>query len=195
MPITSEPADFIDLETAQTYLHKEVNANPPTDTLAMIIAAAQNMIIRRVGQVSPVTAVDETCSFIGVVILDHRPVVSVDTVETRMGTVPEGSLVDGVDGWYLDGTEGVLRHTSRFPGPIRVTYQAGREPVPGNVTEAGLELVKHLWRGSQTAAGGGRPQFGDTADPYIPGLAHALPIRVRELLGLGSRDTDMPLVG
>lgn len=194
MAITTDPADFITLNEVKETLNKTV----PSDDqeLQRFLAAAQQMIIDRMGQVSPVTATDTVDTCRDVIVLDHRPIVEVTSVESRDGTIPEGDLLSETPGWYVDGSEGVLRHTDRFPGPVRVTYEAGRDPVPGNIHQAALELAAHLWRNSQHGSGGSRPALGEPDSLGLPGAAYALPIRVKELLGLNSQHgRDYLLVG
>lgn len=127
----------------------------------------------------------------GVVLLPETPVVAVTSVTRIFGggvTAPvvEADPVADVDGWTLTSSGGVLT----LPSPwwvVQVVYTAGLNPVPSNIRLAALELVAHLWRASQLNSGGGRPQQGETDQLFIPGIANALPIRVRELLGLYGR--------
>jgi hypothetical protein len=163
------------------------------------VATACQMIRSRIGEVAPVTAVvDVSTRRRDVLVLEHRPVISITSVQVLPGlaAVAAGDEGTGVDGWVLSAKDAaILRHTSRFPARVRVTYQAGRDPVPANVGLAAKELTAHLWRGPKLNAGGGRPSLsGDSAT--MVGSTFALPIRVRELLGLG-RDVpyDQALIG
>lgn len=178
--ITTAADPFITLEEAKRHLRMD-GLRPDDDTkLDGFIAAACATVVRLVGQVSPVTAEETvTVQRDGRALLSHRPVISI--------TSPSG--------WSLVNPEGIADAGSGGgSGEVAVVYQAGRDPVPGNIRLAALELVAHLWRGSQHANGaGGRPGMGN--EPVtIPGIAYALPYRVRELLGLGKPMTDEPLV-
>lgn len=193
--ITSEPADFITIDEAKAHLDKTTSGD---DTeLQRFIAGAQRKIIDLMGQVSPVTAEEDRCPnpVTGSIVLEHRPVVSVTLVEELPGgdTVPQADRMAGGDGWYLDGTEGLLRHTRSFPRLVRVTYEAGRDPAPENFHMAALDLVAHNWRRSQHNRN--RPGIGDQDAVVMPGTAYALPYAVRQWLGLGEHNTDMPLAG
>lgn len=193
--ITTIPADFITLDQVKDHLNKTSTADDAE--LAVFISAAQRMIIDRVGQVSQVTAVEDLNTFGDAVILSHRPIITVTTVEKLPGLdpVPQADEATDVAGWFLENPEGVLKHTRTFPDRVRVTYEPGRDPVPGNITMAGLELVAHLWQSSQHfRPSAGRPNL-ELDTTVIPGVNYALPIRVRELLGLGKSPTDRPLVG
>lgn len=194
--ITTNPVDFITVAEVKTHMDK---AGGTVDDVEMsgFVASACQMIRERIGEVSAVTAVVEHCTRRDVIVLEHRPVISITKVERLPGLalVPPGDAGTGVAGWVLESLEGILRHTHCWPGSVRVTYQAGRTPLPGNVRLAGLELAAHLWRSSQLNSGGTRPAFGDSETPVMVGSAYALPIRVRELLGLGKNPTDEILVG
>ncbi|MBX6382026.1 MAG: phage gp6-like head-tail connector protein [Microbispora sp.] len=194
--LTGTPAPFITVAEVKAHMDKTGTADD--DELEGFVAAACEAIRDRIGEVSPVGAVVEACARSDRLVLEHRPVVSITKVERLPGleTVPQGDRGTGVDGWLMqDPGAGILSHTSRFPGEVRVTYQAGRDPVPGNIRLAALEMAAHLWRSSQLNSGGGRPPLADDEQPIMPGSAYALPIRVRELLGLGSNPTDEVLVG
>ena len=194
--LTGIPADFITVAELKTHLNK--TAATDDAELAGFVAAGCQMIRDRIGQVSPVDAVDLTDGrrHRSIVLTEH-PVVSVTAVEVAGGeVVPPADPDAGIDGWELDGAAGFLRHTGLWPsGTIRVTYIAGRDPLPGNVRLAGLELAGHLWKQSQLNNSTARPSsFGDDVT-VMPGVAYALPIRVRELLGLGKTPTTEVVVG
>lgn len=190
------PADFVTVDEVKIHLDKTGSADDAE--LAGFVSAACASIRERIGEVAPVTAVVEACSRTDRVVLEHRPVISITKVERLPGLdlVPEGDRGAGADGWLMpDPAAAILEHTSRFPGDVRVTYTAGLDPVPGNVRLAGLEMAAHLWRASQLNSGGGRPAIADNEQPLVPGVAYALPIRVRELLCLGDNPTAEVLIG
>lgn len=185
--ITTVPADFITVDEVKLHLNK-TNTDDDVE-LAGFISAAQQMVIARVGQVSAVTAIEEFDGGLDEIALTHQPVISVTSVQELPGLelIPEGDEGAGTDGWVLSNLLGVLRHTVVFPNRFRVTYQAGRDPVPGNIRLAALELAAHLWQ-SQRGSSNARPSFGDAGGEYpltagLPAAYYSLPIRVRELLG------------
>lgn len=194
--LTGTPADFITVAELKTHLNKASAADDAE--LAGFVSAACQMIRDRIGHVSPVAAVDlsDGRRHRSIVLTDH-PVVSVTTVEVAGGEViPPADPDTGTDGWELDSDAGFLRNTESWPpGTIRVTYTAGRDPLPGNIRLAALELAGHLWKQSQLNSGGGRPQITGDDQVIMPGLAYALPLRVRELLGLGKNPTNEIVVG
>lgn len=194
--LTTVPADWITVDELKTHMDKTGTADDAE--LAGFVPAACYSIRDRVGEVGEVTAVVEVCSWSSFIVLEHRPVIEITKVERLPGLdlIPEGDRGTGADGWLMrQPGAGILEHTSRFPGDVRVTYQAGRVPLPGNFRLAGLEMAAHLWRASQLNSGGGRPAIADNEQPIIPGIAYALPIRVRELLSLGDNPTSDILVG
>lgn len=193
--ITGVPADFITVAELRTYLRKSSTAEDAE--LGRFVSAACQMIVERVGQVSPVACVSDRRIRGGVVVLEHRPVISVTSVVELPGgaAVAAADPVAGTDGWTLTSPEGVLTVSGRWCRRIRVVYVAGRDPVPTDYTLAALELAGHLWRSSQLNQNGGRPAIGDGDPMVVPGSGYALPYRVRELLGLGKQPTDEPIVG
>lgn len=184
--IITQPANFVTLDEAKKHLKKTGTADD--GDLPGFITAAEAMIVDRIGQVAAVTAVEDLDGNLRELALTHQPVISITSVQELPGltTVPEGDEGANVDGWVFSNLFGVLRHTVVFPNRIRITYQAGRDPIPGNIRLAALELTAHLWR-SQRGETNTRPSFGG-ADEYpltagLPAAHYALPIRVRELLG------------
>lgn len=192
----TDPDAFISL--ADLKHHVDRAQSDTSDDAEMIghLRSACEMIRDRIGHVTPVTFTRDVNAR-EVIVLGEHPVISVTSVATLPGlvAVAQAGPATGVAGWTLeDGPAGILTHTSRF-GYVRVTYRAGRTPVPGNVRLAALELAAHLWRSSQLNSGGNRPALGDNETPVFPGSSYALPTRVRELLGLGKLPTSEVLVG
>lgn len=192
--ITGVPFDFISANELRTHLRKTTSADD--GQLMRFASAACQMIVERVGQVSPVAAISDGCVRGGVFVLEHRPVVSVTSVVQLPGgeAMSAGDPIAGTAGWVLTSPEGVLS-VPGWSGRVRVTYVAGRDPVPATFTMAALELAAHLWRSSQLNQSGGRPALGDGDQTLVPGTGYALPHRVRELLGLSKLPHDEPLVG
>ncbi|MFZ3569421.1 hypothetical protein ACNYS0_20945 [Streptomyces sp. BH034] len=126
------------------------------------------------------------------VVEDHRvgaaaelalwqtPVVALTAVDS----LATGGTAYAVEDLTLDAMTGVIARHDRGPlyGPLRVTYEAGRNIVPANITAAAKIILQHLWR---TQQGPGRPQVGtgdfDVSEP-IPGLGYAIPNRAVQLL-------------
>lgn len=192
--ITEPPADFISVAELKAHLNKASTGND--SELASFASTACQMIVDRMGQVSPVVAVVEVPGGGPVVVLEHRPVISVTSVQQLPGgaAVDAADVVAGTAGWVLDSPEGVLRHTGVRFGRVRVTYVAGRDPVPATFRMAALELAAHLWRTSQHNTGGGRPALVSD-EQVVPGVSYALPYSVRQLLGLDKRPQDEVFVG
>jgi hypothetical protein len=187
----ADDGDFISLTDAIEHLKKK-SLTPDAEKLRVFISAACQMITDRMGQVSPATVVHDAAAR-RAVVLPRRPVISITTVQRLPGLdpVPAADEPAGVTGWVLDSREGVL---SGCCGRVRVTYRAGRSPLPANFRLAALELVAHLWRTSQLNAGGGRPGVG-VDEVVVPGVSYALPYNVRQLLGLDKRPQAEIVVG
>ena len=185
---TSTPNPFIEVDDLKAHLKKSGSGDD--EELETFVGAACEMIRDLVGEVAEVTAVDHRSltSRRDKLVTAHRPVISITSIEDASGTALDSST------YTLANPEGVI--TGAFAGDLTITYVCGRNPVPDNVTLAALELGAHLWRASQNGGAAGAPQFNDASDGVqLIGSAFALPIRVRELLGLGRRGTDEPLIG
>lgn len=183
--LTATPDPFITVQQLKTHLKKEGTAND--DELQTFVGAACQMIRDLVGEVAEVEATDvRTLRGVRRIVTEHRPVVSLDSATDADGN-------DITDAFTLANSEGVI--DGAFNGQVTIRYTCGRQPVPDNITLAALELGAHLWRASQNGGAAGAPSFNDASDGVqLIGSAFALPIRVRELLGLGRRGTDEPLI-
>jgi hypothetical protein len=178
----ADPGAFISLADLKRHLNKTGVGDD--DELRRFAVAACAMVEDRIGHVTPVTLVHEVRAGRRLV-LPQRPVVEVVSVQRLPGLEP----VEAV----LTSPEGVVE-LAGGRGMVRVTYRAGRTPIPGNVRMAALELAAHLWRTSQLNSRGGRLPVGE-ADQYMPGVTFSLPYSVRQLLGLDKRPRDEVLVG
>lgn len=202
---TVEAADgggaFISLAEVKRHLKK--TKVDDDDELLEFVTAACSAIEERIGPVTPVTVTEEVPATwrTNTIVLDHTPVIAVTSVVLAgdpVTTIPPFDPDTHVDGWQLAAGAGVLTHSRRFPrGTIRVTYMAGRTPLPGNIRLAALELTAFLWRSIKMYGNGGRPGAPGVDDTLaIRGAAYALPNRVKELLGLGNQQpTDSVLIG
>ncbi|MGW0805266.1 hypothetical protein [Nonomuraea sp. NPDC002799] len=186
----AEGAPFVSLADQKHHL-KKTNADDD-EKLRGFIAAACSVIEDRMGHVTPVAL---TTDGHGCTVILDRPAISVTSVVQMPGgtTVPAADELAGTDGWTLHAGAGVLK-LSRSYGRLRVTYRAGRSPLPGNFRLAALELAAHLWRTSQHNTSGGRPSLG-VDETVVPGVSYALPYNVRQLLGLDKRPQEEVLVG
>lgn len=191
-----EPADdmpFISVADAREHLNK---TSADDEHLRGFVGAACQLIEDRMGAVSPRTVTADVTARCGVIVLPRRPVISITSVVRLPGgaVVPPADALAGTPGWTLESPEGVLAVPLWF-GRVRATYRAGRSPLPKNFRLAGLELIKHLWQGSQHNNGGGRPVLdSDTIAASV--RPFAMPYRVMELLGLRKdQERDEVFVG
>lgn len=192
-----EPAEgcaFVSLADARQ--HPRLSGEDDEQLRGFVDTACQ-MITDRMGAVAPVTVVADKSARQGVLVLPRRPVVAITSVQRLPGlaAVPAADLATGTVGWTLDSPEGVLS-VSGWTGMVRVTYRAGRSPLPQNFRLAALELIAHLWRGSQNNQAGGRPALGDSDATFASIKPFAMPFRVMELLGLKKdQERDEVFVG
>ncbi|AQZ67635.1 unnamed protein product [[Actinomadura] parvosata subsp. kistnae] len=193
----AEGAPFVSLADAKEHLRKDRLLTEDDEALRRIIGAACQVIEDRVGHVTPQTVVADVSACRGVAVLPDRPVISIVSVVRLPGgaAVPAADPLAGTDGYRLKHSEGVLLLPDWY-GDFRVTTRVGRTPLPLNFRLAGLDLIKHLWQGSQHNNGGGRPMLGDSDAIAASIRPFALPFRVMELLGLKkTQERDEPLVG
>ncbi|WP_405149439.1 hypothetical protein OG589_14525 [Sphaerisporangium sp. NBC_01403] len=185
-------AAFISVGDARQHLRKDVD----DEQLRWYVATACQMITDRMGVVSPTVVVAERRAHRGTVVLPTRPVIAITSVQRLPGleVVPADDAATSARGWTLESPEGLLSVSGS--SLVRVTYLAGRNPLPPNFRMAALELVAHLWRGSQHNQAGGRPPLGDGDALSASVRPFAMPYRVLELLGLKKdQERDEPLVG
>jgi hypothetical protein len=191
----AEGAPFVSLADAKHHLR--MTFDDEDEALRGFVAAACQVITDRMGAVSPEPVVADRPVRRGMVVLPRRPVISVTSVVLLPGggAVEAADAVAGTDGWTLLSSEGLLS-VSGGATAVRVTYRAGRSPLPQNFRLAALDLVKHLWQGSQHNGGGGRPMLSDSDAIAASVKPFALPYRVMELLGLRKdQERDEPFVG
>lgn len=198
--IDVEPAEgspFISLTDTKEHLKKSQIVTEDDEALRRFIGAGCGVIEDRMGHVSPRTVVADLSARRGVVVLSERPVISIVSVVKLPGgeVIPPADALAGTDGWKLKNSEGVLL-VPAWCGDVRATWRVGRSPLPQNFRLAGLDLIRHLWQGSQHNQAGGRPALGDSDAIAASVKPYALPYRVSELLGLARhQERDEPLVG
>jgi hypothetical protein len=193
----ADDGDFISVADAKHHLKRQGTTSAIDDEkLRSFVSSACQMITDRMGQVSPTTVVHDVTKLGDTIVLPTRPVISVTSVQRLPGlaVLPQADEGAGVHGWKPPSVEGVLEHTTTFGGRVRVTYRAGRTPLPANFRLAALELTGHLWRTSQHNPAAGRPVL-QADEQVVPGVTFALPYTVRQLLGLDKRPQDEILVG
>lgn len=181
--VPADDGDFVSLADVKHHL-KKIGTEDDED-LRGFIGAGCRLITDRMGAVAPVTVVVDRPVRRGMVVLPTRPVISITSVVRLPGgeVIPAADALAGTNGWKLESAEGVLS-VSGWCGEVRITLRVGRTPLPPNFRLAGLELIAHLWRGSQHNQAGGRPALGDSDAIAVSVRPFAMPYRVMELLGL-----------
>jgi len=171
--------------------HQNITTSTDDAELSDILAAAVEVTEGIVGPLRG-RSVTETHRRVAsdVVILRHRPVLSLDAVAQRAyaGWEPVGQLLADFD---VDPDAGLLRLASGYPirGDITVTYTAGFDTVPQAVWLATLIIGAHLWetqRGSQPL-----PLQGSDPDVLPSGAGFAIPNRAAELLAPYARGSQV----
>jgi hypothetical protein len=149
--------------------------NGDDDALQAALDAAETMIARHIGPLTPTAKVDVVRGCSTTLTLESFPVISLTSVVDVFGTTLTLSTL------HLDTGSGVIRFSppwqTFYASTYTVTYQAGWATVPGDVMQAIIELTRHLWKPRNAASNrsGGSPS-DSTPMPY------ALPNRVQEYL-------------
>lgn len=183
----ADPGFVVSLSDAKAHLNIPASRTGDDEELRSFIEATTAVVERFAGAV---LRASHTQTFDGgreAVVLAHTPILSV-------ASAAESGAVVAPSGYSLDGDSGVLTrmaggYRSRWlpgTGNVAVTYTAGRQVIPANVTRAALIILKHMWE-TQRASGGGRPGLGEeVADPatyVVNPNAYTVPYRALELLG------------
>lgn len=158
----------VPLADVKAFLNIETAAHDAE--LAAVVERAEAMIADRCGPLSSVTVTEERVRSGG--SLRVTPVISVTSATGPSG---EAVTLDDV------GSSGVI-FTPLSLAYVDVTYQAGRESLPGALETGVLELVRHLWSSQR----GGSPRPGAASSPRVgvavAGAAYTWPIRVTEAI-------------
>ncbi len=166
-----------DVEDAKRHLAigATLTADQEAD-LEEALATAILMIERRTGPLTPKAFTQTVHSRRGSVLLDKRPVISIDSVTALTGSAPSAG-----DLW-ADPVTGVVsgRDGSGVVGDFTLTYTAGRSDVPDNIRRAVLRTVRHLWN---VQRGNTRRPTDDDSMQSTSGSGYALPWAAIEMLG------------
>jgi uncharacterized phiE125 gp8 family phage protein len=183
----ADPGFVVSLADAKAHLNIPTSRVEDDEELRSFIEATTAVVERYAGAVLRASHTQTSDGGRDAVVLAHTPVLSVTSVTESGATV-------AASGYDLDEDSGVLtRMSGRYrrcwldgAANIAVTYTAGRQVIPANISRAALIILKHMWE-TQRAAGGSRPALGgEVADPatyVVNPSAYAIPYRALELLG------------
>lgn len=198
----ADTLDVLTFDEAKEAVGKGAGDSTEAAVLARYVTNVSRLFDQRFGPVvarsiSGEDHPDAECS--SEILLRFRPVSAVATVTeypTTTGTVltlweftsqpdigyqlwpypPQAALFDGTV------TRMAGRRPSRFRGPVRVTYTAGRysstTAVDARFKNAAVICLENLWRDRQQSAG----QFGEFETPIASFPTFALPRAAEELL-------------
>lgn len=170
------------------------------DQLSELLVTACECIEDLKGRIAaaPITGELGVVQRLGIVLLDEKPVASVQSVALVRGdgtsvTIPAADPVAGVAGWTLASAGGVLTVPAcgdanvHLGSTVVVDYTVGVDPIPSRYVSAVKWLTQHLWDSSQVNTSGGRMDLGEEDTEYVRGMSgasYALPFKVREILGI-----------
>ena len=171
-----EQAGILSLAEAKQQLNIDPEDTGDDEEIAGFIRSVTAICERHAGAILRATHV-ETHSGGYAIALNHTPVLSVTSVLAAVTGVPDQDVAD-LD---VDRAAGVVRRRDGcfIPGPVRVTYEAGRASISPNIRQAALVLLQHMW---ETQRGTALPRFG-AEETWDPRLGFSIPRRALELLG------------
>jgi hypothetical protein len=183
VPVLVSPTDTaVPLNEVKEYLQKDLVKITNDDELLRFLRVAEAAIGHKTGPLVPEARVEKYDGGSDAIVLRSPVAVSLTSVTFADGTT--STLAD----YDLDPTTGILgwnyNTTGRFPSGRRnvtVAYTAGFAAIPDDLTQAVMELVRHLWKTQRGASTGVRPGFDDNQEP-VPGAFSTWPTRVQELV-------------
>lgn len=202
--VRSANTGIISLTEAKRQLNKRLEDTSDDDELLDWIDAITVALEKHTGPIVPRTVI-ETHSVDRLqasITLRRRPVLSVTSVrefwgpgDIRNPTVFNDAGPSYADDAYLfdASTSSVMRYSggyqTRWPvgyDNVRITYVAGRTPIPQNLRLAAKELLSHVWRQSQLTGGNSRPVPRGTGSESLAERQEKevkIPARVLTLIG------------
>lgn len=168
-----------------TQIKKQLNI-PLTDTgdddeLLQFGASVTQVIENHVGAVTQRTVTETFNGGRPALLLSTRPVLSITSVTDTGNVLASGDYSLNTEAGVLTRVSGVYP-LPFLPGvnSVTVTYLVGTAAVAGNVLQAALIIMQHMWD-TQRPAGGG--PYAQGSDDYDPRYSYSIPRRALELLG------------
>ena len=133
------------VEVPDVRAHLHIGDDDFDAEIAEWIAGASDLVESRLGFASPVAVVETVQARNGVLVLNHLPVLSVESVTAVSTAVPV--VVDPVLTLVPGGSESGVIRFSDWSGCdlVTVAYTAGRATVPAVHRSCVLLLVQWLW--------------------------------------------------
>lgn len=189
-------AGIVSLRAAKLHLNKSLTDTSDDEEILDWIDALTVALEKEVGPIVPRPYVETFSGGKPQLFLTYTPVVAVTEIrevwgagDIRILDVETSGGPYGDDDYLIDLDTGVLTrrtggYAQSFPwgyDNVRVTYSAGRVPLPPHYRIAMLELLSHHWRASQLASGATRPRTDVPTD--TTGMGYGMPNRVTTILG------------
>lgn len=189
-------AGILSLREAKEHLNKSLTDTSDDDEILDWIDALTIAVEKETGPIVPRPYVETFDGGKRQLFLTYTPIVSVSEVREVWGDADIRILTPEVSGgpygdndYYVDLDTGMIeRRNGGYPQSfpfgcmnVRVTYSAGRTPIPANLRLATRELLSHHWRASQLSSGATRPRSDVPADSTI--MQYGMPNRVTTLIG------------
>ncbi|WP_413207012.1 hypothetical protein [Rhodospirillum sp. A1_3_36] len=166
--LTAPPVDLLDLETTKADVAALLAMTPVDDTyLGKLIARASAAAQSYVGRPLGLGSYKETVYVEGetsVLMLSRWP------IQTVQGITLDGEPLDESVTWTLEEGGYLSVRPRCWPrGLISVSYDAGYSPIPGDVEEATLLILKQSLGGMESVPGMKSLGVGDVSVSWGPG--------------------------
>lgn len=169
---------------------KQLNIRAETTTndeeLQDFVDSVTEVVEDVVGPVHPREVVEvRELNYSPVFVLSYAPVIEVlSLVPVQLG----GPMiaVSDVDAEPRSGVLRLIDPTARFRGVQRITYRAGRDPVPKNINLGTRIVVAHLWK-TQRAQLGARGGYSSEEDLVPTPSGFLIPHRAMTLFQPSAR--------
>ena len=169
---------FTTVDDAVRYARIESPSANDLATLAGFVAAADEQLTSKVGPLEPATVTEKrSANGTGTLVLTETPVISL----TSLTPILLGMPVVPMELLNVDERSGVVERIDFLPlcGRWTVVYQAGFATLPATVKTAGLDLIMHWWRQSQSHSSA---TYGETSITDFSDLPNAVMNKLRPYL-------------
>lgn len=174
---TSAPRWILSLEEARAQLN--TTGTQQDSELSEYLQVTTDIVENIIGPVANLPSVEEVHDGGYAILLNRTPVVSIESITN----LADASITYGSTQYVLSRHSGVVRPLSRFAGPVKVTYTAGRaNQTPEAAITAAKVIIQHLFRSQQLRPTGPPSPGGNDNTATVPMLGFAVPNAAVQML-------------
>ena len=168
------------ISMAEAKAHLDITSTGDDDELRNFLMCATELVESKVGPCVTRTYTDRVHEGPWQLVLNRRPVISVQSVTSTWATGPTWTTAQ----LKVDTEAGIVELLYPWPfmwGPWDVTFTAGRAIIPERFLQAAKEQLRHLWE-TQRGSAQAPPLAGEEQFTASMGMSFTVPRRVIELL-------------